>query len=543
MTEQNKKLRDYYLKQDRSKYKTLEALLSIAYDSKDHKLSAIPKRESLKQAHLTKDTKMYELYRKCLLFDADTYFDDFMLYIEFDRPPAEKFYIPRRNTLFPVVKDLQDLADGIISIYTLSMPPGTGKSTLGMFFIAWLMLRNPKKPNAMGAYSGGLTKQFYQRLLNILEDNITYSWRDVFPNIAIKTSADEKTIDLMDETTSKRRVKNNFPSTTCRGVDGSWTGTIRVEQCLYLDDIIEGMEEALSSERLQKKYDKYANQMKDRKKEGAFELHIGTRWHPHDVIGRVSEQYKNDPTFRSRTIPALDENGESNFDYPYNLGFSTKWFLDMKDSIESAEWEAKYMGEPFLRDGILLDYDSVNWYNGILPDCEPDEIVSWCDVAVGGGDNLSMPFLYRYGEKIFVHDWIFSPDRKDVTRPIVKAKILTHTPNQSMFEEDGVGDSYADTIIAELRAEGRRLNIGYRKAAGKKNKHSRILSYETDIRNLYFIDYKNSSPMYREGMRNLTIYPVTGKVKHDDAPDSLAGALELLLGRIMGSAESFKRPF
>jgi hypothetical protein len=519
-----------FLKQDLSQLSVLEDLFSLVRLEDDHDLNEIVKKHALSNVRNDFSLEMESLYKRCLLFDAKDKFDDFLLYVEFDREPHEKFYVPRYKILSPVVADLQLLATGGLDIFALSMPPGTGKSTLGMFFIAWLMLRNPKRPNAMAAYSGGLTKRFYQRLLNIFEDKITYHWQDVFPNLKVKTNAEEKTIDILPIGNSNHKLANDFPSTTCRGADGAWTGNIRVEQCLYCDDLIEGIEEAISPIRLLSKYNKYATQMKDRKKEGSFELHIGTRWAVHDVTGRIFEQHQDNPRVKFTNIPALDENGESNFFYPFNLGFSTEFFLDIKESIDEADWEAKYCGVPFLRDGLLLPADEVQHFNGVLPDGDPDNKMSWCDVAWGGGDFLSMPFGELYGTALYVTDWIYNKGDKSITKPLVTGRLMKHLPYTTGFEADNGGHEYSDSIDLGLKADNIRLNIVSYKAGSKKSKEGRIMTYAPEIRSIYFLDYANSSQEYRQAMRDLTTYSPSGKNPHDDAPDSLAGLIMLLLG-------------
>ena len=527
------------------KFRTPQALrdlFDIARHLDDHDLNKKIKKESLHRVREKFDWELYDIYKKCLLFDAPVSFDDYMLYVEFDREPQEKFYVPRRKVLKPVVNKLQMLDDGELDLLGLAMPPGVGKSGLGLFFMSYIMAKYPGKPNAAAGYSGGLTRRFYQRLLNMFEDEYTYKWRDVFPNLEVKTNAEERTIDLLPTNTNKR-VRNDFSTVTCRGADGAWTGNIRIENCLYVDDIIEGVEEAMSPLRLEKKYNIYANQMKDRKKEGAFELHIGTRWAVYDVTGRLKEQYKDDPRAVFINIPALDEQGESNFDYSFGLGFSTKFFLDIKDSIDEADWQAKYMGEPFLREGLLLPADEVKTFNGVLPDGEPDDFVAWADVAWGGGDYFSMPFIKYYGNKGYVVDWVFNNGDKSITKPIVQGRLEKHLPYTTGFEANNGGHEYSDSIDLSLKSKGIRLNIISRYAATNKSKQARIMTYSPEIRELYFLDFENSTQEYRLAMRHLTTYSPLGKNKHDDAPDSLAGLVELKLGGAMGTVTATDRPY
>lgn len=157
---------------------------------------------------------------------------------------------------------------------------------------------------------------------------------------------------------------------------------------LYVDDLVRDRTESLSPTRLENRYQDYLNVLVDRKNDGARELMVGTRWNVMDPLGRVETEKKNNPRYRFRKIPALNENGESNFDYDYGVGFSTKYYVDMKSRLDANEWQAKYQQNPFIREGILFPEDGLRYYNGILPEGD-SRVVTACDVAWGGGDSLS----------------------------------------------------------------------------------------------------------------------------------------------------------
>ena len=257
---------------------------------------------------------LYELRKKSLLFDAPVEFEAYLQYVEWDREPKKRFYMPRRKVLLPVVHTLQDLMDDKLDLVTISMPPGTGKSTLGIFLLSWIMGRWPDSPNLASAHSGLLTRSFYDGVSQIIQDP-EYLWKDVFPNAPFhSTNAKEETIDLVKP--------HRFSTLTCRAIGASLTGATRCEKLLYADDLVSGIEEAMNRERLDKLWLSYTNDLKSRKKDGAKELHIATRWSVHDPIGRLEQEYGDSDRVRFIVLPALDENGESNFNYAYGVGFS-----------------------------------------------------------------------------------------------------------------------------------------------------------------------------------------------------------------------------
>lgn len=462
--------------------------------------------------------KFYELAKKAALMLAPHLFHYYLLYVEWDREPQKKFYVPRMNVLKPVVDDLQDLADGRIELLTISLPPRVGKSTLGIFYVTWLMGREPDKANVMSGHSDKLTKGFFKECLDILSDP-DYLWHDVFPKAKVVAVSSE------DESISVNH-KRRFPTLTCRSVTGTLTGAVEVGNLLYVDDIIEDLEEALNPQRLQNKYDAYLNQLKDRKKDGARELHIGTRWAVGDVIGRLQQQYGDDPKARFTVIPALNDNGESNFDYPYGLGFSTAYYQDMKASIDPCTWSCKYMGDPYVREGLLFERDELNYYNGVLPDGECD-IMSAVDVAWGGGDSLSAPIIYWFGDTGYVHDWVFSAGDKSVTQPLVCAAYARNNVARARFEANVGGTEYAEKIDKTLRERNYKMSIQSQSAPTKSSKMDRIVRWSSDIKSrLVFRSDKARGEMYDKAMNELCRISVDAKKQHDDAPDSLAMAMD-----------------
>lgn len=460
--------------------------------------------------------KFYELNKKTYLYMAQDDFDSYCVYLEWNREPQKKFYLPRRKVLYPLVQDLQDLADGKLDFLGVSMPPRVGKSTLCIFFMTWLMGKNPDVANVMSGHSDKLTDGFYRETFSIITDATTYLWQDVFPLVRIvDNSAKNETIDL--------NRKKRFPTFTARSVGGTLTGAVEIGEggCLYVDDLIEDLEESLNPTRLQNKYDAYLNQLKDRKKEGAFELMVGTRWNVFDPLGRIAEQYKDDPRYRLRVMPATDEDGESNFVYDYGVGFTTEYYNDMRESIDDATWCAKYMGKPYVREGLLFPADELRYYNGVLPDGDPYK-VAVCDVAWGGGDSLSMPFAYMFGDSVYIHDVIFNRGDKTVTQPVVIGRTKQHMPHKERFEANNGGGEYAAYIDRELRADGVRINITAQRAPNNQSKLGRIIQFSPDIKNFYFIDEKHRSKEYQAFMEELCTFSQTGKNPHDDAADSLA---------------------
>lgn len=478
---------------------------------------------------------------KTLKCEAPYRFESFLLYMEKNRSPKKKFYEPRRRTLKVVVDDLQDLEDGIIEFYGLSLPPRVGKSTVCIFFLAWVAGRHPDLHNAMGGHSGILAKGFYKEFLNLVTSP-EYTYNEIFPNVTLESkSADEFTVNL--------NSSDRFATLTCRGIDGTWTGAIDISAggYLYVDDLIRDRTESLSPVRLEGRYQDYLNIMVDRKNDGAKELMVGTRWNVMDPLGRNEEAFKDNPKARFRKIPALNENDESNFDYDYGLGFSTEYYKNLRDRLDKNEWMAKYQQRPFVREGLLFPEDELNFYNGVLPDGDCITAAA-CDVAWGGGDSLSMPFGKVFGSRedgpVYIPDWIFNKGDKYVTKPLVVAKCLQQKPNMVRMEANNGGDEYAEDIDKMLQSQGFKTNVTWAKASNQMGKLAKIIQYAPDIkRRFYFLQPELQSEEYRKAMEELTMIVQIGKNPHEDSADGLVQLLQLIAGEVYAKCEAMPRPF
>lgn len=526
-------------------YQAVEDLFEMLriYESEDEKQAHLwnndVRRISAQQVKLARSDslaeKFYYLNKRSLLFDAKIDFDAYLQYIEFNREPEKRFYLPRRKQILPIVQAMQKLEDDKLDLLSISQPPGTGKTTLGMFFLSWIVGKYPMGANIASGHSGALTRSFYDRV-NILIADPEYLWADVFPGVKkAYTNSKEEIIDL--------EKKKEFATLTCRSIDATLTGATRCNKYLYCDDLVSGIEEALSKDRLDNLWEKYTNDLKSRKKMGCKEIHIATRWSVHDVIGRLQEQYKDDPRAKFLSFPALNENEESNFDYMHGVGYDTKYFLDMRESLDDVSWKCLYMNEPIEREGLLFPEDELTTFNGTLPDGGLVAKYATCDVAWGGGDSLSMPIAYEYEDgSVYIVDVVFNKGDKTITRPIVVGKLKRHLPHRVQFEANNGGDEYCDAVDAELRKANIRLHLTHKKAPSTSSKLSRIIQASPDIKKFIFLDKKHRSKEYVAFMKELTSFIQTGKNKHDDAPDSLA-MLATMIGRRYGKVTAIKRPF
>lgn len=515
----------------------------------------------------TKDEKYGDLYWRTMLFEAPYLFESFIYYMEKNRNKSKKFYEPRKKTLHIVVQDLQDLEDrkNGNKFYGLSMPSRVGKSTICIFFLAWIAMKRPNSHSAMGGHSGILAKSFYKELLNLMTTP-EYTFKEIFdyahPEYAnspfpTDKSADEFTITLGDP--------DRFATITCRGIDGTWTGAIDVSEdgYLYVDDLVRDRQHSLSPRRMEETFQEYLNKMVDRKNDGARELMVGTLWNVLDPLERIRKKYGDDKRYNLRKIPALNERDESNFDYEYN-GFSTEYYHDMRDRLDNAEWMAKFMQQPFVREGILFGIDELRYFNGVLPETD-HRIIAVTDVALGGGDSLSMPIGAEYENgDVYIFDWVFNRGVKEVTLPIVVGRIMGNGIRETRFEANQGGDLYCGLVDDMLRKEGYKCSCTHRKAPNNMEKKSKIIAYSGDVKRKFIFlqpgiptpeqkeeDAINGvmryyrSKEYQKAMEEFTTYVTIGDNDFDDAVDGIT-QLEMFIenqGGTSATVEAVQNPF
>lgn len=485
--------------------------------------------------------KFYEQWRRCLLFEAPHDFDSFMTYIELDRKPEKRFYAPRKHYLRPMVQGFQDVLDGKLRLLTISMPKRAGKSQTGINFVNMLSGKFPDRSTLMEGTGDDLVKSFYNGCLEYLTVPNEYLFYDVFPDARlVQTNADTKTVNL--------KSKSRFPTIMCRSIDARQVGLSEATNVLYLDDCVEGREEAKNRQRLDDKWEVISGDIMGRAIEGTPMVFTGTRYSLYDPIGRVQEYAQREGwAWRAIEIPALDlVTDESNYEYEREgkKVFTTAYFREQRELLSAEQFESEFQQQPFEAKGLLFNKDELNYFFELPKDRDPDTIIAVGDTAESGSDSTSMPVAMIYGNAVYIVDVVFDDSPAEVTKPECAKCLIENKVASAVFESNNAGQYYARDVDQIIRDRG--YSVGIRTKRTISNKQTRIEFASDNIKkNFYFkhpSTYKRGS-QYWNFMKEVTTYTRSGKVPHDDAPDSLSlleNEIRMLSG---GKVEVFKRPY
>lgn len=473
---------------------------------------------------------------RSLLIDAKVDFQAYMLYIESARAVDKQFFYPRQKVLGPIAKAMENLANDKLDLLSISLPPGTGKSTLAIFYLTWLAGRNPDKPILTGSHSNAFIKGVYEECLRIMDANGEYRWHDVFPGVKVSsTNAKDCRIDL--------GTRKRFETLEFTSIGTGNAGLYRAVQLLFCDDLVSGSEVALSKDRLDKLWETYTTDLRQRKMDGCKELHIATRWSVHDVIGRLERQYEGDDRAKFIVIPALNEKDESNFDYMYGVGFTTKAYHDQRDIMDNANWTALFMNQPFEREGQLYNEEELRRFFEV-PDRDPDAVVAICDTKNKGSDYEFLPIAKVYGPDWYIVDCICDNGDPGVVEERVAKALVDNGVQVAEFESNSAGWHIAEKIQNRVKALGGFTKITTRYTTA--NKETKIIVNAPTVKqHCLFLDkskFKANSD-YGRMMTFMTGYTMTGRNKHDDVVDGMAMLALYMERSVQSKVEVIARPW
>lgn len=484
---------------------------------------------------------MLDLYYKTHLFDAPYVFDSFCIYIEKDRAPDKQFYLPRRKQLLRCVEGIQGLEDGRLHTLGISLAPGVGKTTLAEFGLAWTSGRNPFLPNLIGSHNTAFLTGMYGEMLRIFDAHGEYRWSDVFPGLSvIATNAKDLMVGIGYDKTDDMR----FKTLQWGSLFSQLAGRVRAANWMYLDDPVDGIETAMSRDRLDKLWqtvytDFFQRAIGNRVKR----LVIGTRWSLVDPLGRLEEYYADDPGAEFIREPVLDENDESRFDYPYGLGYTTDALHKQREIMDEPSWLALFQQQPIEREGQLYAPEELRRYFE-LPDTEPDAILALCDTKEQGSDFCVCPVFYQYGTDFYMDAIICDNGKVEVVQERVAQLLVDRKVRQCRIESNRGGTIFAQNVQKRVREMGGMTNITTKWTQTNKETRIQVNSAMVKAHVLFLEEQAEGyTKEYRTAMTQLTTYSMVGKNKNDDVPDTMAMFVDWQMSDRANVATIMKRPF
>lgn len=492
------------------------------------------------------DYEIIERFYSVLLLEAQNKnVDSFFRYIERKRDPKERFYMPRRKQFLKIglVDALQGMIDDKYDILCISLIPGAGKTTIEKFFNAAIIGWYPKDFNLFYSHSGDITRMYYDGMYDIVTNADEYAWNEIFPNLSVtNTSAKMEQFNV-----GKYKP---FPSVQCTSVGSKNAGKVRASKFLLVDDMIGGIEEAMNPMILDKLWNKYAVDARQRKiqdSEGknCKEIHIATRWSVHDVIGRIQNMYEGNPRVKTIAVPDIDPiTQESNFDYEFS-GFTKEFFEDQQLLMDDISYRCLYKQEPIEREGLVFPEEKIRRYLN-LPHGEPEIITAQCDTKGKGTDYFVLPILQKYGDDYYCVDCVCD-NTADYEMQYENAAnaIVNNGVQECEFERNAGGDRVAMEVNKRVEAKGWICNIT--DTPTETNKEARIFQCSNWIlQHVIFKDESMYSPKEPYGvmMSLLKRYSVSSKKQLDDVPDVFSNfAVRITKGNRIAKVEATRNPF
>lgn len=490
--------------------------------------------------------EILDKYYGILLLEAQKkVVDSAFQYLEKKRDPKERFYMPRRKQFLKIglTQALQGMIDDRYDILCVSLVPGAGKTTVEKMFHALVAGWFPRDFSLFYSHSGDITRMYYDGVYDIVTNTEEYTWNEIFPDLSV-TSTNAKM-----EQFNVGKYKS-FPSVQCTSVGSKNAGKVRASKFLLVDDMIGGIEEAMNPIILDKLWDKYAVDARQRKIQdtdgkNCKEIHIATRWSVHDVIGRIQNMYEGNPRVKVIAVPDVDPvTGESNFDYEFS-GFTKEFFEDQQLLMDDISYRCLYKQEPIEREGLLFPEDKIRRYLN-LPHGEPEIVTGQCDTKGKGTDYFVLPVLQKYGEDYYCVDCVCDNTADYEMQYENAANVLTNNKVQECeFERNAGGDRVAMEVNKRVEKKGWICNIT--DTPTETNKEARIFQCSNWIlQHVIFKDqslYKPNEP-YGVMMSLLKRYSVSGKKQLDDVPDVFSNfALRVTNGNNVAKVEAAVNPF
>jgi hypothetical protein len=159
----------------------------------------------------------------------------------------------------------EDIAEGRYPILLVSMPPRTGKSTLGSLFLSWLLGKDPDTNHFVTSYNGGITDLAVSRVKQLVS---AFPFEELFSKLDLRA----------DSVTSA-----NIPWRT-HGYRSPWGGPNGVPGVWLIDDYHKSSNMTVNKDWIEK-------EIMTRRHQNSAIVVFGSRWGDEDIFGYFLDKF------------------------------------------------------------------------------------------------------------------------------------------------------------------------------------------------------------------------------------------------------------
>ena len=266
---------------------------------------------------------------------------DIYSFAEYMEPSGHADFLFKPAAHHRIILDkLQQVGDGEIKRLMIFLPPGAAKSTWGRVFKAWMLARNPHYQLIRVMASQTLAERQARLLRSAIQEPLykLIAGHELDPNT---------------------QALAGFGTTEGGFVLSAGVGTSIVGMRADLgiiDDPVPSWEYIQNADNMEKAYEWYRSEYRTRLKPGAPEILIMTRWHVHDLAGKILSSEEGD-TWDVVRLPMEAEDQDDPLGREMGQRLWPEWFTQqMVDEQKNFPemWSGMYQQRPYNEEGDFL---------------------------------------------------------------------------------------------------------------------------------------------------------------------------------------------
>lgn len=455
---------------------------------------------ALKEALLLKQAKT-NIFRFCEYMQRENF-------VDFKFPPTAAHHQL-------MVNDLHLVQCGIMPKLSISLPPGSAKSTYAsVIFPCWLLAQDPTVQVLCVSASEGLAEEFSRRRRQILRSD---AWQRLAGS---SLHADAQSLS--------KQITLAGGGITAAGQGGSIQG-LRADY-LISDDLVRGFEQANSVSQLDKIFNWYLSEARSRLKPGGKELLIATRWSAFDPIGRFMELAElGKEEWKFIRIPMLCDSPNDPLNRQLNEMLWPEWFTPemLKDAQrDPAIFNCLYQQRPLAESGEWCPPSHLNVAHR-SDNPKPMRYVIGVDIALSITAKSDFTVFALIGidtrGKIYIVDLYRNQESPEKTSADFVKFCAKYKPVACYLDNDNASKVWSTLVWQESKRQGIAVPLSLVKM-GNKDKETRAAPLRTYLLNDQVTI--NQDTWTTTLLDEFTKFPA---VRHDDIVDAVGVAASQLL--------------